>query len=421
MHQSEKGKRLRKPALVMAGALIVFPFSSCRHHVPAKTARVPLAGAHAGGAAWEKYLAKSNAAMARDRAVLKQEMAHSGRLWADRARDAADFSLPKNMSRAWLGSAEGRRTAACVLSWQTPSGGWSKHVPTSQEMRRPGERWNQGRRWAYVGTIDNGATTGQIKFLAASRQATGDASCREAVLRGLDYLLTAQYPNGGWPQVYPLTGGYQDCVTYNDDAMFHVLDLLQDAARGGGVWSVVDAERRRRCERAATRGVECLLASQVVVNGRRTVWCAQHDALTLAPAPARIYEKVSLSGDESVGVVRFLMSLEKGDPRVAKSVEDACRWFQETALHGIRFEKGPGGARLIPDATAPPLWARFYEIGSNRPIFCGTNGQVKYELAAIDEERRNGYTWYNDRASKLLNVDLPAWRARRTQTGRPLL
>ena len=48
-----------------------------------------------------------------------------------------------------------------------------------------------------------------------------------------------------------------------------------------------------------------------MVNGRRTVWCAQHDETTLRPAGARTYEHASLSGYESVGIVRFLMGIER--------------------------------------------------------------------------------------------------------------
>ena len=51
-----------------------------------------------------------------------------------------------------------------------------------------------------------------------------------AFRRGLDYLLKAQYPNGGWPQFYPLRNGYWSHITYNDDAMAGVLELLRDVA-----------------------------------------------------------------------------------------------------------------------------------------------------------------------------------------------
>jgi PelA/Pel-15E family pectate lyase len=56
---------------------------------------------------------------------------------------------------------------------------------------------------------------------------------------------------------------------------------------------------------------------------------------------------------------------------------------------------------VVPDATAPPLWARFYEIGTNRPIFSGRDSVVKYQLSEIEYERRTGYRWYVDRPAQL--------------------
>src|SRR6185295_11796166 len=131
-----------------------------------------------------------------------------------------------------------------------------------------------------------------------------------------------------------------------------------------------------------------------VVNGNRTVWCAQHDEKTLAPAPARSYEKISLSGSESAGIVRFLMGVEKPDARVNESIESAMKWFETSKLTGIRQVQNPDPSLpkgydkvIVADPNATPLWARFYEIGSNRPIFCGRDGVIKYSLAEIEYER----------------------------------
>ena len=65
---------------------------------------------------------------------------------------------------------------------------------------------------------------------------------------------------------------------------------------------------------------------------------------------------------------------------------------------------------VVQDPAAPPLWARFYEIGTDRPVFEGRDQVVRYSVAEIEPERRNGYRWYTDEPSKLLNEDYPAWR-----------
>ena len=61
----------------------------------------------------------------------------------------------------------------------------------------------------------------------------------------MDYLLKAQYPNGGWPQFYPNLNGYYKHITFNDDAMIGVMKLLRDVAAGKPVYAFVDEARRR--------------------------------------------------------------------------------------------------------------------------------------------------------------------------------
>ncbi|HYT69764.1 MAG TPA: pectate lyase, partial [Gemmatimonadales bacterium] len=64
---------------------------------------------------------------------------------------------------------------------------------------------------------------------------------------------------------------------------------------------------------------------------------------------------------------------------------------------------------------AGPLWARFYEIGTNRPIFSDRDGVIRYDLREIGEERRRGYLWYSDEASTLRRYD--AWARRHPAAG----
>ncbi len=61
-----------------------------------------------------------------------------------------------------------------------------------------------------------------------------------------------------------------------------------------------------------------------------------------------------------------------------------------------------GDKKIVPDRGAPPLWARFYEISTNRPFFCGRDGVKKDSLAAIEAERRNGYAWYGEWGRRVL-------------------
>jgi PelA/Pel-15E family pectate lyase len=258
-----------------------------------------------------------------------------------------------------------------------------------------------------------------MHYLARVFDATGQPRFKEGFIKGLDYLLKAQYENGGWPQYYPRLKGYYKRITFNDDAMVGVMELLRKIARKDRAYSFVDEARRARAEQAVAKGIEVILKTQIVVNGKRTVWCAQHDEVTLAPAPARSYEHVSLSGGESVGIVRFLMGVERPDARIVEAIELAVAWFKGAKLTGIKVIEKPdpsfqnGFDRIVvEDAKAGPLWARFYEIDTGRPIFSGRDGVVKYSLAEIEHERRTGYGWYTSAAADLLEKDYPAWHAK---------
>lgn len=314
----------------------------------------------------------------------------------------------------WYGSAEAGAVADSVLRYQTESGGWPKNIDMTQP---PSAAFLASTAMdERAPTIDNGATHTQLRFLARVLSTGGTTEQRTAFERGFDYLLRAQYPNGGWPQYFPVHPGYYTHITFNDDAMIAVLELLRDASAGQPPFAFVDAERRTRAAEAVARGIDCILKCQIVVNGEKTAWCAQHDELTFAPAAARKYEHASLSGFESVGILRFLMAIERPSPEVIEAVTAGIRWFERAKLTGIRLDQQPAAAPrsgsdrvVVADPNAPPLWARFYEIGTNRPIFSGRDAVIHYALDEIEPERRNGYRWYLDEPRTLIEKNYPRW------------
>jgi len=79
-------------------------------------------------------------------------------------------------------------------------------------------------------------------------------------------------------------------------------------------------------------------------------------------------------------------------------------------LKGIKWVETGTDRVVVQDPAAAPIWARFYEIGTNRPIFVGRDSVVKYSVAEIEHERRVGYSWYVDTPAKLLQKDYPAWK-----------
>lgn len=315
-------------------------------------------------------------------------------------------------------SEEAIRIAENVLLYQRLTGGWPKNTDMASILTVAEKTDLRNRKDRRDSTIDNGATYTQLRYLAKVYSATEQERFAEAFNEGLDYLFEAQYDNGGWPQFYPFRSAesYSNHITYNDNAMIGVLRLLRDVARPGADYLFVDTGRREKARRAVDKGIECILRTQIVVDGIKTAWCAQHDEETLEPAPARSYEKVSISGSESVGVVRFLMDIDKPNSHLINAIQSAVAWFDRVKIMGIKTQRVPDDSEkgydvvVVEDPEAGPIWARFYEIGTNKPIFCGRDGVIKYSLAEIEQERRTGYSWYGTGPQNLLTKHYPAWQ-----------
>jgi PelA/Pel-15E family pectate lyase len=293
--------------------------------------------------------------------------------------DAADLAGKPDY---WFRSPEGSQTIASVLSWQSPEGSWPKNKDTTNKPYA-------GRRDKLKGTFDNKATTGELRLLGRAFQITRDDACHDAFLKGFDNILKAQYPNGGWPQTFPPGKGYPRHITFNDGSMVRLLELLRDSQG----YDLLDDTRKRKATDAFDRGIACILKCQVIIDGKPTVWCAQHDEVTFAPAKARAYELPSLSGGESAGILHFLMSLEKPSPEVIRAVKAGVAWYDAAKLTGVRFDRSAGG-RVVSDPSAKPMWARFYDLETGKPFFCDRDGVKKTTLAEVGEERRTGYAWY---------------------------
>lgn len=327
----------------------------------------------------------------------------------------------------WFGTDEAIRIADNVLLFQRDSGGWYKYRDHNSDDYDIAIKLTDADKAKYLkdksledGTIDNGSTYTHLRYLAKVYNATKIERFKEGFLKGFDYLLKAQYPNGGWPQYYPDKSLYRARITYNDDAMVNVLKLMREIGNSlNPEFDFVDKNRREKAVAAVNKGILCILNTQIKVDGKLTAWCAQHDEKTLAPAPARSYELESISGSESLGILRFLMSLDRPGPRVKQAIHAGVAWLNEVKLTGIQVVEKVDPSKpkgydkfVVNNPKAPPTWARFYEIGTNRPFFCGRDGVKKYSLAEIDYERRVGYSWYTDAPAALLEKDYPAWQSK---------
>lgn len=297
-----------------------------------------------------------------------------------------------------------------LLLFQRETGGWQKNTDMTYELtpaQRDSIAADKSRR--DDSTIDNDATTIQMNFLARLYKATGESRFKDGFNRALDFLLSGQYENGGWPQFWPDNEGYQVHITYNDDAMVNTLKLFDDVLNNRDPYqgALVDDAMRARLSDSFNRGIDCILATQIMVDNEPTVWCQQHDHITYEPAPARTYELPSFCSQESAAIVWLLMSIPNPDERIKKSIHGAMKWFDKYKLEGVALERtGRRGepdydVRLVEKAGAGPLWARFYDLENCEPFVCDRDGVPRERLDQIGPERRHGYSWYNDRPAAL--------------------
>jgi PelA/Pel-15E family pectate lyase len=310
-------------------------------------------------------------------------------------------------------------TAEKMLLYQRNNGGWTQYRGDATDYKKPVPAALKttllNDKNKSDATIDDKSTTLEINYLIQAYTQTRNPGYLRAAEKGIRYLLSAQYPNGGWPQAYPDTSSYHKHITFNDQAMVDVLWVLKNTADKTNGYAVVESKLAKEAKMAVKRGLACILKAQYVQNGKLTAWGAQHDYKTLVPTAARKFELASLSSSESVGILNFLISLPNPDENIKRAVKAAAAWLESVKIEGITVQ-------TIPDATQPSgrdrvvtpkaegvMWARFYELETNKPIFAGRDAIKRYALAEIENERRVGYSWYNTSPAKFLATDYPAW------------
>lgn len=399
-------------AVLLSAAYLLLPSTAAGQRSEPLLSEARIRAVAQDTSAWLEYLARSRTQRAMDSSVMAKELRALDRGEMTRAPYARTFEVTSAMTPRWLASDSASAVAANLLSFQTPSGGWSKHVDYAAGPRSPGQSWfSESNQWQWIATIDNSSTTEQLHFLARIDSAQPRAEYKDAWRRGFRYLLAAQFPNGCWPQVWPLDGGYHDAATFNDDATTNVLTVLDQAA--GGKPAFLSEDERNLARDAVVRGIGCVLDAQQVVNGKPGAWGQQHDPLTLQPTSARTYEHASLTAQESANLVRFLIKQKNPSPRMVQAIEGAAAWLESHKLFGYTYDFATGRH----DAPgAGPIWARMYEIGTDRPLFSDRNGIKLYDWNQLND-RRTGYGWYTY-APVLALRQYEAWARKRTSTSK---
>ncbi|MDA1055172.1 MAG: hypothetical protein O3C40_32520 [Planctomycetota bacterium] len=278
-----------------------------------------------------------------------------------------------------------RETAHALVRGQLKSGGWDYRIEFNPKARpKYAYRVEGGSSDARnVTTLDDNTTQSALRYLMHVDRALGfkDDQVHESVEYALSSLLKAQYPNGAWPQrfseppdtsQYPVLKAnypdswpreypkvdYQSFYTFNDNSIADAIDTMFEAERIYG---------EAKYGAAAKKAGDFILLAQMPQP--QPAWAQQYNA-QMQPAWARRFEPAAVTGGESQGVLRILLSIyrETGDKKYLAPIPAAVKYLRSSQL---------------PDGQL----ARFYELQTNRPLYFTR----QYELTYNDDDLPTHY------------------------------
>lgn len=363
----------------------------------------------------------TTAQIIQDKSTLQQDtllFSDSAHHWYD-INDYEKIITPHDNQKRYSLS-EFTNIADNILLYQKSNGGWPKNYDMLAILTEDQKVSVLKSKNVLNTTFDNGATHSQLNFLATVYYKTKLEKYREAFLRGINFILSAQYANGGWPQFYPDLSSYRKYITFNDGAMIGIMKLLQKIIYNAELFPFIDSILNNKIQSAYEKGIDCILNCQIMDNGELTAWCQQHDNIDFRPRNARSFEPASISNRESSDIVKFLMTIKMPNKRIEHSIISAIIWFENSKIHGIRvdevadakidyqYHSTVSDKIVVADSSAEPIWTRFNELGTWKPLFCNRDGKVVYKLADVERERRTGYAWYVYDPQEVLDL-YPAW------------
>ena len=276
---------------------------------------------------------------------------------------------------------EAATAVADALIWgQLETGGWDYVVDFLGE-----DRW----RYRHEGAVDqegsdtcvfdDNVSQEAIRLLMAVDGVLGRDPYHDAVLYALEFMMESQFENGAWPQKYPLTGSYpdyyQEYYTFNDRVINDCISVMMEAYQRYG---------DERYLRSAEMGGSFIIISQI--EEPQGGWAQQY-LWNLTPAWARAFEPPAVcSAVTGRNIITLLdLYLYTGNETYLTPIPSAIDWLNRSTI-------------------GEELWARFYELGTNRPIYGDRDGQIHYELSEISEERRRGYSWNGSYGRSAMNM-----------------
>jgi len=330
--------------------------------------------------AWQRYFKASEEWLLNDQTALKQEDPNNTPMqWRKRNTYEGWQFNPVQIDN--------------LITWQTPSGGWSKNHDVLYAARAPGQAY--GEQNHYVPTFDNGATLTEIKLLKTAIVHQPEQHYIESLHKAIRLILQAQFPSGGWPQTFPLRGGYHNWSTYNDGVTANILNALLDMTQQPQNYKL-DNVLLNEVSLSLEQGLASVLREQRWMDDQHGAWGQQHDPLSGDLRPARAFEMAALSTMESADIAMFLMQIPTPSPAVIRAIKGTIAWLESTQITGLRWKRYTDqNSELIADSDAPIIWPRMIDLNDGRALFGDRDGSIHYSVQDISIERQRSYAWYH--------------------------
>jgi hypothetical protein len=266
--------------------------------------------------------------------------------------------------------------AECLANGQLQSGGWTQTIEFGPAKRvgkyrkMPGGSWN-------ASSLDDDQTQSAVRFLARADQALGFKNERvsDAAKYGYDALLTAQFPNGGFPQVFtgpspdaPVVKAKYPDFDYRTEGKvkeYWTHYTLNDGLPGTVAEALMTAHAvygDAKYKAALAKLGDFLILAQMPEP--QPAWCQQYDR-DMRPVWARKFEPPAVSGWESQDAMETLVRVARvtGDKKYLEPVPRALAYLRKS---------------LLPDGRL----ARFYELKTNRPLYMDAAYQLTFDPSA---------------------------------------
>jgi PelA/Pel-15E family pectate lyase len=235
-----------------------------------------------------------------------------------------------------------RKVGNALIFGQHPLGGWHYFIDfdilgleewykdTASQFLHGMEEFRH-----YYGncTFDDNVTQGATRFLLHLYLETLDPAYHTSLRKALDFILLAQYPNGGWPQRYPLRyeyaheefDDYTSNYTLNDNAMNNTIRTLLEAYVALGNEKYLEAARRGGDFFMIAQGPEELPG-----------WSEQFD-MNIQPDWGRTHEPPAIGTRQTAHTLDMLMELFlfTGDRRYLRPVPATLEWMESVKIEEL--------------------------------------------------------------------------------------